>query len=283
MGHYKVSVIMPCFNDGEYIMEAVESLERQTFQDFELIIIDDGSDDPGTIQTLSLLCEKDNTRVMRTDHIRPAGARNYGIDNAVGEYILPLDSDDKIEPTYIEQAVRVLDANEEIGVVYCHADLFGEESGVWELPDYSLDKMLLDNIVFVTALFRKDDWARVGGFRTTMKDGMEDYDFWLSILEIGKEIYQLPEILFHYRIKPKSRTSRFQENVAVVQETYQMIYYNHPKLYEKYRDEYAVILRDALIEQIFSNRAYRQSLAAFEKMKKIPFIKRVIKKLALHC
>ena len=165
--------------------------------------------------------------------------------------------------------------------MYCHADLFGEQTGVWELPDYNHSKMLLDNIVFVTALFRKTDWITVGGFRTTMKDGMEDYDFWLSILELGKEIYQLPEILFHYRIKPKSRTSRFQEDVVVVQQTYQMIYQNHPKLYDQYRDEYAIILRNALIEQIFINRAYQKSLGVLENLKRLPILKNLIKKLLM--
>ena len=272
---------MPCFNDGAYIMEAIQSLENQSYHDYELLVIDDGSDDIQTIEILNSL-DREYLTLLKTNHLGPSGARNYGIEHSNGEYILPLDSDDKIEPTYIEQAVRILKEDKNVGVVYCHADLFGEQTGKWELPEYSLEGMLLDNIVFVTALFRKEDWETVGGFRTNMKHGMEDYDFWLSILEIGKEIYQLPEVLFHYRIKPKSRTTQFQENVTVVQQTYQMIYYNHPKLYDKYRDEYAVILRDALIDQIFLNKMYQKSIYVLEKLKKIPVLKNIIKKLILR-
>lgn len=277
----KVSVIMPCYNDGVYIDDAIASVRAQTYPEIELIIIDDGSDEEDTLKILKDLSSEENIRILHTNHLRPAGARNAGIDAAIGEYILPLDSDDRIEPTYIEKAVRVMEQNEKVGVVYCRADLFGEKTGPWELPDYSLEKMLLDNVVFVTALFRREDWCSVGGFRTTMEHGMEDYDFWLSILELGREIYQLPEVLFHYRIKPVSRTTRFQEDASVVQQTYRMIYLQHPELYERYKDEYAMILRDALIEQIFLNRAYQKSLGVLEQLKRVPVIKSIMKKMIL--
>lgn len=276
----RVSIIMPCYNDGAYIEEAVASIKAQTYPDIELVIIDDGSDEPDTIAIIEKLAASGAT-VIHTNHLRPAGARNAGIAAATGEYILPVDSDDLIEPSYVEKAVQILDENKKIGVVYCHADLFGEQTGPWELPDYSLDKMLLDNIVFVTAMFRKQDWEAVGGYRTTMEHGMEDYDFWLSILELDREIYQLPETLFHYRIKPVSRTTRFMTDASVVQQTYRMIYAQHPVLYEKYRDQYAIILRDALIEQLFLNRAYQKSIGILEKLKKIPVIKSVIKHIIL--
>lgn len=276
----RVSIIMPCYNDGAYIEEAVASVKAQTYSNIELVIIDDGSDDPDTLAIIEKLAAS-GAVVLHTNHLRPAGARNAGIQAATGDYILPVDSDDLIEPTYVEKAVQILNENAKIGVVYCHADLFGEQTGPWELPDYSLDKMLLDNIVFVTAMFRKQDWEAVGGYRTTMENGMEDYDFWLSILELEREIYQLPEILFHYRIKPVSRTTRFMTDASVVQQTYRMIYAQHPVLYEKYKDQYAIILRDALIEQLFLNRAYQKSIGILEKLKKIPVIKSVIKHIIL--
>lgn len=275
-----VSVVMPCYNDGAYIMEAVESVRKQTYPSIELIIIDDGSDDQETLRTLRKL-EDQGIKLLHTDHVRPAAARNVGIKAASGVYIMPVDSDDRIECDYIEKAVEKMEENPKIGVVYCHADLFGEKNGKWDLPEYSLNTMLLDNIVFVTALFRKDDWAAVGGFRTNMIHGMEDYDFWLSIIELGKDIYQLPETLFHYRIKPLSRTTRFNEDVSVVKEVYRKIYFQHPKLYERFKKEYAVILRDALIEQIFLNRAYLKSVELFQRLEKIPVVKGIVKRMIM--
>lgn len=269
---------MPCFNDGAYIEEAMGSVFAQTYSDIELVIIDDGSDDPNTLEVLSNISENSNVKIIKTNRERPAKARNAGIANATGMYILPLDSDDIIEPNYIEKAVKIMESNHRIGVVYCYADLFGEKSGRWDLPNYSLDKMLLDNIVFVTALFYKEDWAKVGGYNTNMKHGMEDYDFWLSIMELDREIYQIPEVLFHYRIKPSSRTTEFMTNPQIVQETYRDIYRNHPELYKKHRDQYALGLRDALIEQIFLNRALQEGISILEKIKRIPLLKTIIKK-----
>lgn len=248
---HTVSVIMPCFNDGAYIDEAVESLRKQTFRDIELIIIDDGSDDPATLDTLSHI-QFPALTILHTDHIRPAAARNFGILKASGRYILPLDSDDMIEPEYIERAVTVLDERPEVGIVYCHADLFGEMTGKWDLPDFSMEMELLDNCIFVTAMFRKADWENVGGFANAdFKQGMEDYDFWLSILGLGRQVVQFPEILFHYRIKPASRTTEFNSDYNAVQNTYIRLYERHRDLIAANMDLYCKKLRWELIDHIF--------------------------------
>lgn len=272
----KVSVIMPCYNDGKYIEEAVESVFAQTYKNIELIVIDDGSDEQETIDILNKL--GDRIVLLKTNHLRPAGARNFGITRATGKYILPVDSDDKIDSTYVEKAVEILEKNQNIGVVYCEADLFGEKSGKWDLPSYSFDKMLLDNVVFVTALFYREDWEKVGGFNTHMLAGMEDYDFWLAILALGKEIYQIPEILFHYRIKPVSRTTGFQSDYIQMQATYRQIYDNHKEFFEKNSEEYAKVLRDALIEQIAIRMKYEKVFEKVQKYYKWPIIGRILKK-----
>ncbi len=277
----KVSVIIPCFNDGAYIEEAIESAKSQTYPSIEIIIIDDGSDDVHT-QTILSRINDSNIRIIRKERVLPAAARNAGISVAEGKYILPLDADDKIEPDYIAKAVKIMQSNHEIGVVYCQADFFGDKSGRWELPAYSLDKMLLDNIVFVTALFYKSDWERVGGFNTVMSHGMEDYDFWLSILELDREIYQIPEVLFHYRIKSNSRTKVFQENLNHIQQTYRDIYFSHTKLYKKHADKYAIILREALIDQIYMNKSLKESIAILNRLNKLPVIKSIIKKFIMR-
>lgn len=274
----KVSVIMPCYNDGKYIMEAIDSIVKQTYQNWELIIVDDGSDDEETKRIINEI-QNPKIKVFHTEHLRPAGARNYGIQKAEGTCILPVDSDDRIHEEYMEKAVKMIESNPRIGVVYCKAELFGEKSGSWNLPDYSFKHMLLDNIVFVTALFYKSDWEKVGGFNTSMAQGMEDYDFWLSILGLEREICQIPEALFYYRIKPVSRTTNFQDNCVQVQNTYQQIYYNHKEFYQKHYDEYALVLRDALIEQIFIRRKYEERWEKISKMVSYPVIGNIIRRL----
>ena len=285
----RVSVIMPCYNDGQYIEEALYSLRAQTYLNWELIVIDDGSDEPETLRVLEQLEEMPYVRLLHTNHVRPAGGRNAGIRAARGTYILPLDADDTIEPTYMEKAVRILNENPSVGVVYCRADLFGEQSGPWYLPDYSLRAMLQDNIVFVTSMFRREDWERVGGFNTNMHAGMEDYDFWLSILELDREVVQIPEVLFHYRIKPKSRTTGFQDSVEQIKETYHTLYRNHTALYEKHRELYDLSMRDTMIDLIQHRRALDEEVVRLraevqrnEILNSVPIWKRVVNKYVFH-
>lgn len=260
----RVSVIMPCHNDGATMEEAVDSLRKQTWSNIELIIIDDGSDDGTTTQVIQNL-QYEPKMILHTDHVGPSAARNKGIAAATGDFILPLDADDLIEPGYIETAMNIMVVRPEVGIVYCHADLFGEASGPWELADYSLKAELLDNCIFVTSLFRKADWEAVGGFCEDFKAGMEDYDFWLSIIGLGREVVQLPETLFHYRIKPASRTTRFMHSYADVQETYVRLYQRHRDFYAQHMDEYCMEMRRVLIDQLMINKRQSGELADLQK------------------
>lgn len=266
----KVSVIMPCFNDGKYIQESIECALNQTYKNIELIIIDDGSTEQETINILKNI--KDNRiKILNTSRLGPSGARNKGINECDGDYILPLDSDDIIDETYIEKAVNIIESNSNIGIVYCEAELFGEREGKWELPSYSIGEMLVNNVIFVTALFRKKDWELVGGFDISFKKGLEDYDFWLSILELGRDAVQIPEILFRYRIKPVSRNKSFEEDINNVKEVYEKIYKKHKKLYMQNIDEYIIEMRRLILEDQFKRKSF------ISKIKNIPLINIVFK------
>ncbi|MBQ8618170.1 MAG: glycosyltransferase family 2 protein [Clostridia bacterium] len=276
-----VSVIMPCFNDGRYIQEAIESVDLIRNKETEIIIVDDGSTDSLTKSILSQLSDE-RIRIIHADHGGPSAARNLGIENARGSYILPLDADDRIEPEYIETALNILKNNPRVGVVYCHADLFGEETGMWKLPDYSFERMLIQSLVFVTAMFRKEDWSAIGGFRTDMKHGMEDYDFFIGMLAFGKEIYQLPEVLFHYRIKNSSRTTAFLKESSHVKEAFQQIYEHHQEFYQKNAKLYACLLRAELIQEQYEKQRLIQANQMILRIKRIApinwLVKRVLRK-----
>lgn len=147
------------------------------------------------------------------------------------------------------------------------------------MPDYNFETMLVDNVVFITAMFLKADWEKVGGFSTNMTYGMEDYDFWISILALEKEIYQIPEILFHYRIKPVSRTTQFKRNWDNVQDIYEKIYRNHLDFYHKHSDQYALLLRRALIDQIHMREDYENVVQGLYQIFSIPVLGKVIKSI----
>ena len=219
----RVSIIIPCYNAGELLTEAVQSALAQTYDDLEIVIVDDGSTDPVT-QNILEQASWPRTRIVHQVNAGPAAARNRAVQIATGQYILPLDADDTIEPQYVAKAVAVLDESPEVGVVYCKARKFGAEEGPWNLPVYSLQELVIDNVIFVTALYRKADWVAVGGYNERLRHGVEDYEFWVKVVHLGRKVVQLDEILFNYRIQQKSRTTSFQEGRAAVVETYAEIF-----------------------------------------------------------
>lgn len=278
MENIRVSVIMPCYNDGQYLQEAIDSLCLQENSFVELLIIDDGSDDNQTCRIIEeIACER--IRILRTNHQGPSFARNEGIRAARGEYILPLDADDRIEHEYINKAMQILESNSKVGVVYCHADLFGAAQGPWMLPEYSFERMLIENLVFVTAMFRKADWEAVGGYRTDMKDGLEDYDFFIGMLAHGKDIVQIPEVLFHYRIKHKSRTTEFLKDPESVKRAFENIYEHHRAFYQEHADLYMRLLRNEIIQQRHEKEKLMQLNGWMDRLRKIPVIKWIGRKL----
>ncbi len=228
-----VSVIMPCFNQGQFIEEAVESVIAQTFTPVEIIIINDGSTDIETVRLLNHY-QKPNVSVIHTANQGPSAARNVGIHQAKGQYILPVDADDRIAPTYLEKAVPILESQPEVGIVYAQAELFGAKTGSFDLPPYQFPDILLGNMIFNSSLYRKADWEKAGGYNENMVLGWEDYDFWLSILELGKDVSQIPEVLYYHREVANSRSEQMTQEHWV--KSYAQIFKNHSQLYSDHID-----------------------------------------------
>ncbi len=228
----KVSVIIPCYNQGIYIDETVSSVFKQTFDDYEIIVVNDGSTDGLTNEKLNNY-HFPRVRVINTENQGLAEARNTGIRNSSGDYILPLDADDTIADTYIEKAVAVLDREPSVGIVYSRAALFGEQTGEWRLASYSKDIIMMQNVIFCSAFFRRSDYDRTAGYNKNMRYGWEDWDFWLSLLELGVEVVSIPEILFHYRIKDVSMATQLLTENERTRYLKNQIVQNHLEFYFK--------------------------------------------------
>ena len=230
-----ISVIVPCYNQGQYLDEAVDSVLAQTYQNFEIIIINDGSTEPESIEILKNY-QKPKSKVIHTSNQGVCRARNTAIEAAQGKYILPLDADDKIAPTYLEKALKIIENNLDVGIVYCETILFGAQEGTSTsspLPKLflgkdSLPEILLHNRIHNSALYRKSDWELVNGYNPNMVYGLEDYDFWLSILATGKKAYLIEEYLYFWRKKEVSRTTLAKQNLLAC---YTQIFENHQDLY----------------------------------------------------
>lgn len=133
-----------------------------------------------------------------------AAARNHAISLAKGEYIFPLDSDDILANEFLENAVKVLDNNHDVKVVYAKEIFIGDKHGERELPNFSLKLLARKNMIPNMALYRKSDWERVGGYCETII-AREDWEFWISVLKDGGKVVKLPCIGLYYRIRPNSK------------------------------------------------------------------------------
>lgn len=196
----KVSIIIPCYNNEKYVEEAVNSALNQTYRDIEIVIVNDCSTDNSRDVILNIVSQNNNIKFI--DNPENKGvifSRNLAIDNCEGDYILPLDADDTIEPTYVERAVYLLDNIPSIGIVYCKARLFGAKNEKWELPVFNKETIIFGNQIFCSAVFRKSDFYKAGKYKEYMKDGCEDWDLWLSFIELGLDAYCIDEVLFNYR------------------------------------------------------------------------------------
>jgi len=210
-----VSVVIPCYNQGEYILEAISSVESCQGTDYEIIIVNDGSMELLTKRVLHYL--KDNGYlVINQSNQGLAKARNKGIANARGRYILPLDCDNKIRPEYITKSIAILDEFPEVGVVYGDVQLFDERTDILPVPDFDINRLAMGNFIDACAVFRKQLWLDCGGYDDKIPDklGYEDWDLWLGVAAKGWKFYHIPEVLFDYRVRGDSMVSfcRIPEN-----------------------------------------------------------------------
>lgn len=201
-----VSVIMPCHDHGEFLEEAVESVQAQTFQDFEILIVDDGSTDPDTVALLSRF-DRPKTRVQSIAHAGVTHARNVAIRQARGRYLTFFDCDDRMHPEYLERAVSVLENDPTLAFVSSWARVFGDEDWEWKPERCDFPWLLHECSVSTAALVRSSVVVDVGGFDETLELGHEDWDLWLSIVERGHRGTILPQFLFLYRRSRDSRSS----------------------------------------------------------------------------
>lgn len=232
-GSEMVSVIIPCYNQGKYINECIESVLNSSYANLEIIVVNDGSTDNFTDELLSNF-NRPKTKVITIPNQGVAIARNIGIQNSTGEYILPLDADDKISSAYLQDAVEILENNPKIKVVSCEVRFFDKKFGLYSLPDYSLEKLLGQNTLVVSSFFRRNDFDKTVGYNPNMIYGFEDWDFWLSLLGQVGDVYRIPRVHFYYRIKSRSRNADFAKKTKQLREMRYQIYLNHKELYSKY-------------------------------------------------
>lgn len=203
-----VSVVIPCYQQMHWLGAAIRSVLASTWQQVEIWVIDDGSSEALSEEVLAFL-RKGQIHLLHQRNQGVCKARNVAIGRTQGDFVLPLDADDMIAPTYLEKAMTAFRWNRQLAVVssgYCY--LLGKEEGKCQCETFSPAMLLRHNQIVVTSLFRKSLWERVGGFAEILSRlSLEDWDFWLSVYALNPNFLILPEPLIYYRLHGPSRNA----------------------------------------------------------------------------
>jgi glycosyltransferase involved in cell wall biosynthesis len=206
-----VSVIMPAYNVAPYIGEALDSAFAQTFKNYEVIVVNDGSPDSEELERV-LAPYRDRIVYIVQENRGLAGARNTAIRVARGEFIALLDSDDAWEPDYLKVQIEMMRSDPSIDVLYSDARIFGDGEGVGRTlmdmcpseGEVTFERMLTQECnVLICATARRATVIRVGMFDESLRSS-EDFDLWLRIIKSGGRIAYHRQILARYRRRPSS-------------------------------------------------------------------------------
>lgn len=231
----KISVIIPYYNNHTTIVDTLVSISEQTYPNIETILINDGSTKKSSKVLKSILLKNKNILYVQQKNRGVATARNTGVMFSSGEYLLFLDADDIIKPTYIAECIKKLQEDAETKLVYSEAELFGAIQGKWELPEYAgFTSLLMGNMIPCIAIHRATDFFDLGGFDESLRSH-EDWDLWIRMLAKGGEVYRIPESLFLYRKRPEGNSLtddllRYPEKIV---QDWQKVYHKNSDIYVK--------------------------------------------------
>ncbi len=266
-----VSVVVPVYNTAKYVEETIESIINQTLiNETEIIIVNDGSTD-NSLKILNSIKHKHqllNIKLINQENGGLSNARNNGAKIASGEFIVFIDSDDKIHEKFLEKCIEVFKKNHHFQIVYSEASLFDASNGKWKLPKFELKSFLIANVIPAFAMLKRSTFISLNGYDENLKF-KEDWELWIRYNKVYPNcVYRIPEVLFYYR-KRKDNTSMVNKSIlnTVNEEAIIYIYRKHysyfhlnqmgfEKLFNsfKYREKYYNLWYKKLFYLIFKKR-----------------------------
>jgi glycosyltransferase involved in cell wall biosynthesis len=216
-----LSIIIPCFNAEATLESTLKSVLNQDFQDWEAIIVNDGSIDGTDEIALKWTNQDKRFKYFSKENEGLGKTRNYGISRSNGIYILPLDSDNLLEKDFALNAIKALEKDSNIGVVHGDAEYFGERKGLWKVDDFNLKKMFIHNYIDACAIYKKELWEKIGGYDENIPyQGHEDWEFWLSLGSHNVIFYNLRKVTFKYFVSKNSMIRSFSDDMLFLNQDY---------------------------------------------------------------
>lgn len=271
-----VSVVIACYNDKLYVEEAIQSILNQSYSRIEIIVVDDGSD----VETKTVLksLEPKISELISQENFGQSTARNKGIKEANGDYILILDSDDYFEPTFCEKAIALFLGKKETKIVSCYANLLFEDgsSRLYKPIGGALNEFLYTNRVLGTSMFSKEDWSKCGGYDEEMLSGFEDWEFFIRLLKDGGNAAIIKESLYNYRKRNDSTTSKANK---IKYKILNYIYNKHSSLYKKDYEKFVkhlLSLAEKEEEERIKNLNRVEFRLGYKLLRPLRFFKRIL-------
>lgn len=192
-----ISVVLPCYNSHLYIQQTLDSLRAQSFRDFEIVLVNDGSNDPDTIAFIDQL--ESDVRVINQRNMGLSAARNMAIRYARGAYIVPLDCDDWLDPDFLDKALTRIQQAPQKSFVFSYLNLCGDLRGVLAKEFNAFEQLFLNQLPYCL-MYPRQAWRAIGGYDETMRRGYEDWEFNIRLSRHGYKGEVIREPLFHYRV-----------------------------------------------------------------------------------
>ena len=249
---HDISIIIPCYNHGKYLLETIESVKPLKKDGVaEVTIVNDGSTDQHTIEILNRL-EADHWKIINQKNHGLAEARNSGIRVSSTPYILPLDSDNIIEPSFVGEAIKILKNNLSIDIVYSDCTLFGDSNFYKRVGEFNPCRLINDNYIDACAIYRREVWEELNGYDKNLPNmGHEDWDFWIGALMREKKFHYLPKEGYRYRVRKESMLNELTDEKGEENRKYIYSKYNF-QLLNSIRQNYSGD------EEKFKSRYFKQ-------------------------
>lgn len=268
-----VSIVVPCYNCEKTVLETLNTIENQTYPHKEIILVDDGSSDNTKRILENYVTTADQYFLFHQSNKGQASARNVGLSHAKGEYVVFVDSDDKIHPDFLREFIQVLQEDSEVNMVYSEMQTFDRENKLYNLREFKLSEFLISNCIPVFCMVRTKHIQSIGGFDENM-DNNEDWECWIRLYRkySGKAI-KINKVLYYYRKRwEENSISDLSVKKNKAEASFQYVYNKHYTFYLEnglgiWDLFYAYTERGSFLGKYYSTWYKRLFYKAFNKKK----------------
>lgn len=250
-----LSIVIPYYNSGPFLEETIENIYKTNYQSKEVIIVNDGSNQKESLRVLDEVAKKYPVKVVSQKNMGLPGARNTGANYASGEFLAFLDADDKVDPDYHNQAIRLLKQYNNISFIGCWVQYFDASEDVW--PTYTPEPpyLLVHNPMNTSSLvYKRADFITSGINDMDMMPAYEDYESIIHLTKNGFRGIVIPELFFIYRVHPNSLFRTF--TTAIHLDAFRLLTKKHKEFFQEYSTDIINILQANGPSHLYNNPTF---------------------------